>query len=261
MKAATLLFILALAVPLAAQTPAPAGRGAGADSARCRPPIHVGSRVGDLPTGYDDGGRRDPFASLIVAEAVDVGRTGADGVARPDGPGQRGAGRRDRPRRRAQAGDTMLAILEATEQAVVHGARRRTGCSTQVVSASTPRASMFAEEADAAWRPVKCRSRCARQERRSDENHSLLARRRGPGGRHDARRRRSAPPQAAAPPATAQALRSFSSSPIDVDYQAANLRTVLRQLAEIGGVNLIIDPSVPGTRSSISSSRRCRGTR
>ncbi|MEO8480571.1 MAG: type IV pilus secretin PilQ [Acidobacteriota bacterium] len=45
---------------------------------------------------------------------------------------------------------------------------------------------------------------------------------------------------------TAQALRSFSSSPIDVDYQAANLRTVLRQLAEIGGVNLIIDPSVPG---------------
>ena len=45
---------------------------------------------------------------------------------------------------------------------------------------------------------------------------------------------------------TAQALRSFSSSPIDVDYQAANIRTVLRQLAEIGGVNLIIDPSVPG---------------
>ena len=45
---------------------------------------------------------------------------------------------------------------------------------------------------------------------------------------------------------TAQLLRSFSTSPIDVDYQSANLRTVLRQLAEIGGVNLIIDPSVPG---------------
>lgn len=41
------------------------------------------------------------------------------------------------------------------------------------------------------------------------------------------------------------ALREFSGSPIDVDYQAANLRTVLRQLAEIGGVNLVIDPSVP----------------
>src|SRR5678815_664736 len=52
----------------------------------------------------------------------------------------------------------------------------------------------------------------------------------------------SAPEQQAV---TAQGLRSFSSSPIDVDYQAANLRTVLRQLAEIGGINLIIDPSVP----------------
>lgn len=32
--------------------------------------IQVGSRVGDAPTpsGYDDGGRRDPFVSLIVAK-------------------------------------------------------------------------------------------------------------------------------------------------------------------------------------------------
>jgi type IV pilus assembly protein PilQ len=44
---------------------------------------------------------------------------------------------------------------------------------------------------------------------------------------------------------TAQALRQFSGSPIDVDYQTANLRTVLRQLSEIGGINLVIDPSVP----------------
>ena len=48
--------------------------------------------------------------------------------------------------------------------------------------------------------------------------------------------------QAAAP---AQNLRRFSSTPIDVDYQAANLRSVLRILAEIGGINLVIDPSVP----------------
>jgi type IV pilus assembly protein PilQ len=44
--------------------------------------------------------------------------------------------------------------------------------------------------------------------------------------------------------AASQDLRQFSASPIDVDYQSASLRTVLRQLAEIGGVNLIIDPSV-----------------
>ncbi len=44
---------------------------------------------------------------------------------------------------------------------------------------------------------------------------------------------------------SSQGLRVFSDSPIDVDYQAADLRTVLRQLCEIGGVNLVIDPSVP----------------
>ena len=46
--------------------------------------------------------------------------------------------------------------------------------------------------------------------------------------------------------APAQALRQFSGTPIDVDYQSANLRTVLRNLSEIGGINLVIDPSVPG---------------
>ncbi len=44
----------------------------------------------------------------------------------------------------------------------------------------------------------------------------------------------------------AQGLRQFSGTPIDVDYQSANLRTVLRNLSEIGGINLVIDPSVPG---------------
>ena len=48
---------------------------------------------------------------------------------------------------------------------------------------------------------------------------------------------------------TAQGLRRYSGTPIDVDYQAANLRTVLRNLAEIGGINLVIDPSVPTTAS------------
>ena len=46
-------------------------------------------------------------------------------------------------------------------------------------------------------------------------------------------------------PQSPQTLGRFSSTPIDVDYQAANLRSVLRILAEIGGINLVIDPSVP----------------
>lgn len=52
-----------------------------------------------------------------------------------------------------------------------------------------------------------------------------------------------------APQAPAQGLRRFSGTPIDVDYQTANLRTVLRNLSEIGGINLVIDPSVPTNAS------------
>jgi type IV pilus assembly protein PilQ len=48
-----------------------------------------------------------------------------------------------------------------------------------------------------------------------------------------------------AQPDQQSALRRFSGTPIDVDYQAANLRTVLRNLAEIGSINLVIDPTVP----------------
>jgi type IV pilus assembly protein PilQ len=49
----------------------------------------------------------------------------------------------------------------------------------------------------------------------------------------------------AAPEPAAGQARAFTGTPIDVDYQGANLRTVLRQLSDIGGVNLVIDPSVP----------------
>ncbi|HUF48243.1 MAG TPA: type IV pilus secretin PilQ [Vicinamibacterales bacterium] len=53
------------------------------------------------------------------------------------------------------------------------------------------------------------------------------------------------PGTAPAPAAQLPGLRQFSGSPIDVDYQSASLRTVLRQLSEIGGMNIVIDPSVP----------------
>jgi len=54
-----------------------------------------------------------------------------------------------------------------------------------------------------------------------------------------------APASGQAADQTAQGLKQYSKTLIDVDYQAANLRTVLRTLAEIGGINLVIDPSVP----------------
>jgi type IV pilus assembly protein PilQ len=53
-----------------------------------------------------------------------------------------------------------------------------------------------------------------------------------------------------APPSSLSAaqqgpVRRYTGTPIDIDFQGADLRMVLRQLAEIGGLNLVIDPSVP----------------
>jgi type IV pilus assembly protein PilQ len=45
--------------------------------------------------------------------------------------------------------------------------------------------------------------------------------------------------------AAAQGPQRFTGAPIDVDYASADLRKVLRQIADIGGINLAIDPSVP----------------
>ena len=41
--------------------------------------------------------------------------------------------------------------------------------------------------------------------------------------------------------------RQYTGSPIDIDFSGTDLRTVLRLLAETGGINLVIDPSVPAT--------------
>jgi type IV pilus assembly protein PilQ len=57
--------------------------------------------------------------------------------------------------------------------------------------------------------------------------------------------RQNPEPAVPAPTAAVVSLDQFDTSAIDVDYQSANLRTVLRQLAEIGGANLVIDSSVP----------------
>ncbi|HEX5214958.1 MAG TPA: hypothetical protein VFV98_05815 [Vicinamibacterales bacterium] len=45
--------------------------------------IPVGSRVGELPTGYDSGGRRDPFLSLIAPKRVAGSAVGGANSLRP----------------------------------------------------------------------------------------------------------------------------------------------------------------------------------
>lgn len=105
--------LMALAAPAAAQEPAPAP----AQTTAAAPvipaaaaTIALGSRVGDIASDYDSGGRRDPFASLVTprrtAAATAPGTkppAGLAGVALADVI-VRGVVRN---------GDTMLAILEA----------------------------------------------------------------------------------------------------------------------------------------------------
>ncbi len=51
-----------------------------------------------------------------------------------------------------------------------------------------------------------------------------------------------APPPATSPCGT---TRAYSGAPIDVDFQGSDLRTTLRLLADTGGINLVLDPSLP----------------
>jgi Tfp pilus assembly protein PilP len=145
MKALTILFVVGLSAPLAAQTPAP--QAAATPSLAPMPAaIPLGSRVGELPTGYDDGGRRDPFTSLIVPKRTMSVNTGADGSRARTGLGSvsladvtvRGI---------VKAGPTVLAILEGPNKQsyTVHPKDRLFDAT--VVSVETDGV-VFAQEAD-----------------------------------------------------------------------------------------------------------------
>jgi len=117
MKAAMLMFMLGTAAPLLAQTPGTTQTAAVPAPGLAAVPatIHVGSRVGDLPTGYDEGGRRDPFASLIVAKRVASQNSGADGSRARTGLGN--VALADvRVRGVIRSGSTIFAILEAANK-------------------------------------------------------------------------------------------------------------------------------------------------
>jgi hypothetical protein len=117
MKAVTLMFVLGTAAPLLAQAPGTTQTAAAPAPSLGTVPaaIHVGSRVGEVPTGYDEGGRRDPFASLIVAKRVASQNSGADGSRARTGLGNvaladvtvRGV---------IRSGSTIFAILEAANK-------------------------------------------------------------------------------------------------------------------------------------------------
>ena len=97
MKTFTLTFALCLAassasaqqqsalpapLPVQPSAPLPAQPAAPPQLAALPPAaaIPVGSRVGEVPTGYDSGGRRDPFLSLIAPKRVAVSGGGANSL-------------------------------------------------------------------------------------------------------------------------------------------------------------------------------------
>jgi type IV pilus assembly protein PilQ len=62
------------------------------------------------------------------------------------------------------------------------------------------------------------------------------------------------PPPSAAPltaaqtqPAPGRGARNYTGNPISLDFQGADLRSVLRMFSEISGLNIVIDPAVQGS--------------
>jgi hypothetical protein len=113
MTARIVVMTLALAAPAAAQqppaVPAPT-QAAGPVIPPTAAPIAIGSRVGELLSSYDSGGRRDPFASLVTPRRSATGSEG--GRARPPA-GLAGVALADVIVRGVlRNGNTMLAILE-----------------------------------------------------------------------------------------------------------------------------------------------------
>ncbi|MCC7007569.1 MAG: hypothetical protein IT184_02020 [Acidobacteria bacterium] len=103
MKTAVLVLALAMPSIAAAQTSATA-----LPIAAPAASIPVGSRVGEVVTGYDDGGRRDPFGSLVLSKRA---ATPADGRPRS---GLAGLSLADVVVKGVvRNGTTMLAILES----------------------------------------------------------------------------------------------------------------------------------------------------
>ncbi len=119
-----LMLVALSAPPLAAQeplpdaTPAPETAPTQATATPIIPnapaAIAVGSRVGEILSTYDSGGRRDPFFSLVTPRRSD-GAGGADLRKKP--AGLAGVALADvLVRGIVRNGDTMLAILEAPDR-------------------------------------------------------------------------------------------------------------------------------------------------
>lgn len=114
MTARVAILLVTLSAPVAAQETSPVPdppQAAGPVIPVTPAPIAVGSRVGELVSSYDSGGRRDPFTSLVTPRRSNE-PSGND--ARRPVPGLAGVAVADvLVRGVVRNGDAMLAILEA----------------------------------------------------------------------------------------------------------------------------------------------------
>ena len=150
-KSLMLVLLLGLAGPALAQTPESSASAPSALPTIGAPAaIPLGSHVGDLPTTYDDGGRRDPFGSLVVARRTGAGltavagrpRTGLGSLALAD-VSVRGV---------VRSGSVMMAILEGpNKRSFVAKAKDQLLDAT--ISSIDPAGVVFAEVVDAGMAP------------------------------------------------------------------------------------------------------------
>ena len=95
--------------------------------------------------GYDDGGRRDPFVSLIVPKRAG-GQRGGVTARRAHRPGVALRRRRRGDAASSESARTMMAMLEGAGQAVVRRQARRTGCSTASIKSIDAEGVVFVEQ-------------------------------------------------------------------------------------------------------------------
>ena len=148
----TLVMVLALgtAAPALAQTPESAASAPSALPTLAAPvAIPLGSRVGEIPTTYEDGGRRDPFSSLIVrrtaaglAGTLNRPRAGLASMALAD-VSVRGI---------VRSGTVMMAVLEGPNKRSFI-AKTKDQLLDATVSSIDPAGVVFAEVVDAGMAP------------------------------------------------------------------------------------------------------------
>ena len=118
------------------------------DAASAQIPVGIARRRRPSPSGYDDGGRRDPFVSLIAPKTAR--RASAPACASATRPGVARRHRRAGARASCAAGhDDAWRSSKGAGQAVVRRASVRTGCWTASSRASTPTASCSSSRRDA----------------------------------------------------------------------------------------------------------------